>query len=132
MYGLVFLGGALGSAARQLWVHAWPWPEAWSILAANALGSFGIGFVMSMALEADRLDDRWRLFLTTGVLGGFTTFSTYEVVAWEMGRRSAAIALLYAFGSVAATLLAVIFGQGLARWIWLRSPWLRARDPRPD
>ena len=69
---LIALGGALGSVLRYLMVAAIGAP--WGTAAVNVLGSFAIGALFVL------LDTRtgWQLFLMTGVLGGFTTFSTFE------------------------------------------------------
>lgn len=80
---LVFLGGGLGSAARygvevlalRLVGSGYPW----GTFAINVLGSFLMGVVAeTFALKAG-LSQPLRLFLTTGIIGGFTTFSTYAL-----------------------------------------------------
>jgi len=76
----IMTGGGLGAAARYglfiLVQRLIPAEFPSGTLAANLLGSFGIGFLWS-ALEGSRLTNEWRLFLFTGFLGGFTTFSTF-------------------------------------------------------
>ncbi|MGB9840761.1 fluoride efflux transporter CrcB [Thermovenabulum sp.] len=47
-------------------------------LIVNILGSFFMGLVMASSIEAGILDFKWRLFLTTGIMGAFTTFSTFS------------------------------------------------------
>ncbi|WP_038049696.1 fluoride efflux transporter CrcB [Thermus caliditerrae] len=116
-YLLVALGGALGSALRYglgAWVQALAGPSfPYSTLLINALGSFLIGVVIRLSLEG-ALSGEGRLFLAVGVLGGFTTFSTfsYETLALlqdgEVGR-----ALVYVLASVVLGLLLVLLGYRL-------------------
>ena len=83
---LVALGGAIGSALRYLvaiLAVAWLGPGfPWGTLAVNLVGSFAIGLVQQLALEGLVLGEDARLLLTTGVLGGLTTYSafSYETV----------------------------------------------------
>ena len=78
----VCLGSALGGGARyvvsqaalQLLGTGFPF----GTLAVNVLGSFGIGLIMHVGLETTLLSPTARLFLTTGVMGGFTTYSTFN------------------------------------------------------
>jgi CrcB protein len=103
---LVALGGALGAVLRFLATLVWPAP--WGVLAINVLGSFLIGVL------AVWLPPRAALFLVTGVLGGFTTFSAFSLDALRLiegGRLGTAA--LYVGGSVALSLLAC----GLGLWI---------------
>ncbi|WP_243032358.1 fluoride efflux transporter CrcB [Thermus altitudinis] len=116
-YLLVALGGALGSALRYglgAWVQALTGPGfPYSTLVINALGSFLIGVVIRLSLEG-ALSGEGRLFLAVGVLGGFTTFSTfsYETLALlqdgEVGR-----AFLYVFFSIFLGLFLVFLGYRL-------------------
>jgi CrcB protein len=83
---LVAAGGALGSALRYLVAVAaitWLNPAfPWGTLAVNLLGSFSIGLVQQLATEALVLSEDTRLLLSTGVMGGLTTYSafSYETV----------------------------------------------------
>ena len=83
---LVAAGGALGSALRYLVAVAagtWLSPTfPWATLIVNLVGSFLIGLVQQLATEALVLGEETRLFLTTGVMGGLTTYSafSYETV----------------------------------------------------
>jgi fluoride exporter len=78
----VCLGSALGGGARYLVSQAalqllgtgFPY----GTLAVNVIGSFAIGAIMHVGLESTLLSPMARLFLTTGVLGGFTTYSTFN------------------------------------------------------
>ncbi|HTO10342.1 MAG TPA: fluoride efflux transporter CrcB [Candidatus Binatia bacterium] len=83
---LVAAGGALGSALRYVVATAaltWLGPSfPWGTLAVNLVGAFLIGLVQQLATEALVLGEETRLFLTTGVMGGLTTYSafSYETV----------------------------------------------------
>ena len=111
---LVAAGGAVGAVARYALAvalaHA-PGAAPWGTWAANALGCLLIG----LALPLVRGDDA-RLALLVGVLGAFTTFSTYSaetVLLWEAGRRGLAVA--NAAGSVAVGLACVAVGLVVGR-----------------
>jgi CrcB protein len=107
-------GGVLGALARcavgVAWPHApggFPW-ATWSI---NVSGCFLIGVLYSL-LGRFRPGDRLiRLFLGTGVLGGYTTFSTAEV---DVLRAGPGIAPAYLSATVVGALLAVWAGSSLA------------------
>jgi CrcB protein len=107
---LIALGGALGSVLRHLTVTALGAP--WGTAAVNVAGSLAIGFLFVL------LDARagWQLFLMTGLLGGFTTFSAFSLDTLklvEVGRWGEAAA--YVLGSVALSLIAVALGVTLGR-----------------
>jgi CrcB protein len=102
----VAAGGALGAAARYGVGLAWPHP--WATLAINVTGCFMIGALVELS-PPHRLA---RPFLATGVLGGFTTFSTYAVETRTLiatGRPGAAAA--YVVGTLIAALVAVRLGM---------------------
>ena len=113
----VALGGALGSAAR--WAVAEAMPHAsgqlpWATLLTNVVGCALIGVLM--VLVAERWPDRRlvRPFLGTGILGGFTTFSTYVVDTRTLvATGHAAVATAYLLGTLVAGLLAVVAGLRL-------------------
>lgn len=80
--GVVAVGGGLGAVARYAAGIAWPTPAGgfpWATLAVNALGCTAIGVLMVLVTEVWAAHRLVRPFLGTGVLGGFTTFSTYAV-----------------------------------------------------
>ena len=116
---LVFLGGGLGAAARHginraglaLLGPGFPW---WT-LAINVAGSFLIGLLAGLfgSLETGH---NARLFLITGVLGGFTTFSAFSLDALTLWERGAQLqAGFYVLGSVILSLLAAAAGLLIAR-----------------
>jgi CrcB protein len=78
----VCCGGALGSGARYLvgaWASAAFGPGfPFGTLIVNVVGSFLIGLVMRLSLTTGLVPGQLRLFLTTGILGGFTTYSSFN------------------------------------------------------
>ncbi|MCC2638886.1 MAG: camphor resistance protein CrcB [Moraxellaceae bacterium] len=117
---LVALGGALGSAARYLAalaVNRWAQsPFPWGTLFVNIAGSFAIGLVMAWVLKGGEVRENMRLLLVTGVLGGFTTFSSFSWETWKLiedGRLAFALANVLASFSVC--LLATMAGALLAK-----------------
>lgn len=111
---LVAFGGALGSVLRYLLVAAVSAPLG--TVAVNVLGSFAIG-MLSVWLAGQKAAPM-ALFLMTGVLGGFTTFSAFSLDTLKLiegGRVTEAV--VYVAGSVALSLAAVILGAALARGV---------------
>lgn len=78
----ICLGGAVGTGARYLlsgWLLRVAGPAfPFGTLAVNVLGSFLLGFLMQVAMTTELLSPTLRLTLTTGVMGGFTTYSTFN------------------------------------------------------
>ena len=77
---LVGLGGALGSmlryaAAVMINTKYFPWPT----LTVNIIGSFFIGLIFALSIKDDTFLNNWKLFLATGICGGFTTFSAFSL-----------------------------------------------------
>lgn len=119
---LVFLGGGLGSAARygigvlSLRLAGGGYP--WGTFAINVLGSFLMGVVAETFALKGGLPQPLRLFLTTGVIGGFTTFSTYALeTALLQERCEWGAAFVYAFGSVVIGVAALFAGLALMRLV---------------
>lgn len=114
----IAIGGALGAMARfglSGWVHTWAGNRMpWGTFIVNAVGSLLIGFALRF-LEGVPATPEVRAFVSIGLLGAFTTFSTYtyETVAlMRSGEWSRAG--LYSVGSLALGLLAVVIGSGAA------------------
>ncbi len=133
---IVFAGGGLGACLRALllaWLRPWAATLPLPVLLANGLGAFALGVVFILADEAGLLRAEARLFLAVGVLGGFTTFSTFGWGADLLlagGHGLAALAYLAAslVGGVAAAWAGLGAGRALT------APLGRggARRPRPD
>jgi CrcB protein len=117
---VVGTGGFLGAAARYLLgglVYRWlPATFPWATFLINVTGCFGIGFLAVLAEERMVLGPAARLFLMVGVLGGYTTFSTFGYETTALLRDgSVGAAALNALGQVVLGLLAVWGGMTAAR-----------------
>jgi CrcB protein len=117
---VVFLGGGLGAALRY-WLSGGvyrliPPTFPYGTLAVNILGCFSLGFLMVFFGERFTVQPLLRVFLTIGVLGGFTTFSTftYETVAL-LQEGSIAGGVLNMALSLGGCLLATVLGAALGR-----------------
>ena len=110
----VAVGGAIGASLRWslgTWIVGRTGPGfPWNTMLINVSGAFLIGVLMALSLDKGVISGDWRLFLGTGILGGFTTFSTlsYESIALMQDG-------LWAAG------LANMFGSGIAGLVgaWL-------------
>ena len=119
---LVGSGGFIGSALRYLVGlgaqhiarhSAFPY----STLAVNILGCLLIGFLTGLAQQRDIVSASTRLFVFTGMLGGFTTFSTFAYDTFALSRDiGLTLAALNVFTHIALGLGAVLLGLFLARW----------------
>lgn len=120
-YFLVFLGGGIGSVLRFAAYHAarlWLPPDfPWGTLLVNALGGVAAGGVAGWILARSVGGaDPTSLFLMTGLLGGFTTFSAFSLDAlllWQRGEPG--LALLYVLASVLLAIAGVMAGLGGVR-----------------
>ena len=115
----VGLGGAMGAICRYL-ISMIPLDVDFPMLTmvTNILGAVLIGFVVGMAAGHDELSPNVVLFWKTGVCGGFTTFSTFSLEAFnllEAGRTLAAVS--YMLLSVVCCLIGVVAGMTLAKKI---------------
>ena len=114
----VSLGGGAGAAARFAAYRLAP--EVWATLAVNLAGCALIGVLVVLTTEVWQAHPLIRPFLGTGVLGGFTTFSTYALDThglWVAGDRAIASGYLVGtlLGCVAATAAAVALSRTLVR-----------------
>lgn len=116
------LGGAIGAAARygvnvttpKLVGHGFPW----ATIIVNVAGSFVMGLLIALLALSWNTSQEMRVFLMTGVLGGFTTFSAFSLdFAALYERKEYGLAFAYAGGSVVLSLLAVFAGLYLARTV---------------
>ena len=117
---ILFLGGGTGAMLRfavALWVDERAQTSfPWGTLAVNAIGCFVIGLVATIADEHRLLTPAARLFTVAGLLGGFTTFSTFGLETWRLFEDGLpGLALTNAVGSLVATIVAVILGVMLGR-----------------
>jgi fluoride exporter len=116
---VIAAGGGLGALARlgvaQL-LPTRPGAFPWGTFGTNVAGCFAIGVLMVFVTETRSVHRLVRPFLGVGVLGGFTTFSTYAVETRNLLQPgSAPLAFCYLAGTVAAALAAVYAGVSLGR-----------------
>ncbi|MET0868912.1 MAG: fluoride efflux transporter CrcB [Pseudorhodoplanes sp.] len=119
-YVLVFLGGGLGAMLRhgvnmataRLVGTAFPW----STFFINVTGSLAMGLIAGWFALKSGAPQAWRLFLTTGILGGYTTFSAFSLDAgllYERGELGQAA--FYVAGSVILSIAGLFAGLWLVR-----------------
>ena len=120
LYFIVFLGAGLGGALRhgvnvgaaKLFGFGFPF----GTFIVNVVGSFIMGLFVGYFAYRSGIPQHVRLFLTTGILGGFTTFSSFSLdAALLIERNSFGLAAGYILGSVAAGLAALFFGLAVFR-----------------
>lgn len=120
MIALAAAGGALGSAARYMigsaaghfLGHGFPW----ATLIVNITGSFAMGVLIELAALKFNVPLELRVFLATGILGGYTTFSAFSldfVVLYE--RKAYGLAMAYMGASVTLSILALFAGLYIVR-----------------
>ncbi|WDZ78020.1 fluoride efflux transporter CrcB [Ensifer adhaerens] len=119
---LVGAGGAVGSILRYL-VGLWairrlgagfPWGTLW----VNVTGSFLIGVLAEVIMRKFGASPEMRVFLITGVLGGYTTFSAFSLDAITLAQRGdVVLSVIYVIASVVLSILAVFSGLALMRAI---------------
>ena len=117
---LVAAGGAIGASLRHLVNFAalrlvgpnFPW----GTMAINIAGSLAMGVFIELLARRFNASNELRLFVATGILGGFTTFSAFSLdfaVLWDRGALISALA--YTIASVVGAILALFLGLWLAR-----------------
>lgn len=137
---IVFLGGGIGASLRALLFDSLAsWGTVTPVLAANLTGAFALGVVFVLAHEGGVLRAETRLFVAVGVLGGYTTFSTF---AWGADLLLAGHAQVEAFayifaslvGGIVAVVAGLIAGRGLVTLLGRGGPGdaQRARNASAD
>lgn len=117
----IFLGGGLGSIMRygvQMLVHEriMPYHFPWATFTVNITGSLLIGIFYALSARFN-ISDELRLFLTAGLCGGFTTFSTFSNDSIEMiSNGHSVMCIIYITLSIIVGVLACFLGG------WLASP----------
>jgi len=121
-FSLIAAGGAAGALLRYFvsgWAYRWAGTGfPWGTLSVNVLGSFVIGFLWA-ASERTPFGPRWTPFVFIGVLGAFTTFSTYALESLNLVREGELrLAVVNLFASNVLALLAVVLGFLSARYLF--------------
>lgn len=119
---LVGLGGFLGSVSRywvqQLVLRYAPMGFPLGTFLVNVVGCLLIGLFLGFFERHTAASLSWRLFLTTGFCGGFTTFSTFAYESLTLGRTGELVLLaIYTAGSLLVGMLGAFLGFWLARFI---------------
>jgi CrcB protein len=116
----VACGGAFGSVLRYL-VSNWFLDKVgagfpWGTFTINVSGAFVIGVVLELAGTRPGFSPYLRLLCATGILGGYTTFSTFAYETYVLSAETFSIlSVVYAGGSVIAGVIATIAGVGIVR-----------------
>jgi CrcB protein len=119
-YVLVFVGGGLGSTLRHivnmLCSRTLGTAFPWSTFLINITGSLVMGLIAGYLAFRGDASQPWRLFLMTGVLGGYTTFSAFSLDAGLLYERGqAGLAAAYVVGSVILAIAGLFAGLTLVR-----------------
>jgi CrcB protein len=121
--GAVGVGGALGAMARYL-IAGWVQSPAWTgfpygIFIVNITGGFVMGVLTEAMALRFNVSPEVRAFLTTGILGGYTTFSTFSLEAAMLIERHAyGQAAFYIAGSALLSVIALFAGLWLMRMVY--------------
>jgi fluoride exporter len=119
-YILVFVGGGLGATLRhtinitcaRCMGTAFPW----GTFIINVTGSTVMGLIAGYLASKGEASQPWRLFLMTGILGGYTTFSAFSLdTALLYERGEIGLALAYVLGSVVLSIAGLFCGLALVR-----------------
>ena len=110
------LGGALRHGANELAVRWFGTAYPVSTLAVNVIGSFAMGLLAGYFAFRGDASQAWRLFLATGVLGGFTTFSAFSLDVLMLYQRGAVLsAASYVAASVVLSVAGLVLGLLVTR-----------------
>jgi CrcB protein len=117
---MVAMGGALGAVLRYVVasvIQSAAWGGfPWGIFLVNITGGLAMGLIVELAALKIQMSPETRAFLTTGILGGYTTFSTFSldsVLLIERGQYASAA--LYVVGSTLLSITAVFIGMWAVR-----------------
>ncbi|MDI1343672.1 MAG: fluoride efflux transporter CrcB [Pseudolabrys sp.] len=119
-YLIVFLGGGLGAALRHginlASARAFGTGFPYGTFLVNVTGSLIMGLAAAYFAFKGDASQHWRLFLTTGILGGYTTFSTFSLDAALLYERGeVGPAAIYVLASVALSIAGLFAGFALVR-----------------
>lgn len=119
---VIFFGGGLGSLLRYL-INRWvtgllssTTVFPYGTFLVNVTGCFLIGFFVFFSERAGAQSQLWRLFLVTGLCGGFTTFSSFSFENTQLlNNHQVLVFILYTVGSISAGLIATYLGILVSR-----------------
>ena len=111
--------GFLGTMARYVAMrglnHMLP-GFPWGTLAVNLIGSLVMGVLAELAAQRLSFPEPWRVFLFVGILGGFTTFSSFSLDVVTLINRNLGLAFVYVAGTLLLGIGALFLGLALVRW----------------
>jgi CrcB protein len=116
----VFVGGGLGAVLRHFFnnfvMHLWGRDFPLGIMLINIIGSFVMGLLIGLFAHVWDAPQNLRVFLTVGILGGFTTFSSFSLNAVELFQHEQYLSgTIYVLGSVLIGALSLVLGMWLVR-----------------
>ncbi len=114
----VFFGGGLGAFLRWGVVRLSSFAgleAAWAIMLVNLFGAFVMGFLLGLSMKD--ISQQVQLFLFTGLLGGFTTFSTLSADVIKLAERGWGLSVFYLITSIAGGILLLVIGLRLGTHI---------------
>jgi len=119
---LASAGGAIGAGIRYA-VSEWFVAKGsigfpWATLFINVTGSALMGLTVGILMSRAELSVELRVFLATGILGGYTTFSAFSLEVWQLFERGeAGLAAVYIGASIVLSIAGLAGGILVARWI---------------
>jgi fluoride exporter len=121
-YLLVFVGGGLGASLRHtinvICARCIGIAFPWGTFIINITGSTVMGLIAGYLAFKGEASQPWRLFLMTGILGGYTTFSAFSLDTALLYERGAlGLAAAYVLGSVILSIAGLFVGLALMRWL---------------
>ena len=121
-YVLVFVGGGLGASLRHLinltCAKCIGTSFPWGTFIINITGSTVMGLIAGYLAFKGQASQPWRLFIMTGILGGYTTFSAFSLDAATLYERGAlGLAAAYVLGSVVLSIAGLFAGLALVRYL---------------
>lgn len=119
---LASAGGAIGAGTRfalAQWFAVKGWTTyPWATLLINVTGSMLMGLTVGLLMSRADLGPELRVFLATGILGGYTTFSAFSLEIWQLAERGEpTAAAIYVAASVVLSIAGLGLGLMSARWM---------------
>jgi CrcB protein len=113
---LIGIGGAIGSVLRYLFsqmIKSASFPLA--TFTVNIIGSFLIGIIIALSIKHSAFNSQWKIFLATGLCGGFTTFSSFSFENLQLIQEGKWLtSLIYIAGSILLGIIATGIGYKIA------------------